>query len=300
MKVIITGASGFVGQNLSNYLKKSEILAQDFSLRSNDWKLALSSPAEAIIHLAGKAHDTSNTSDASDYFKVNTDLTIELFNSFLKSEISDFFYFSSVKAVADTVDGVLTEEFSANPLTPYGQSKWKAEQYLSSQRLPADKRLFIIRPCMIHGPGNKGNLNLLYKLVQKGIPWPLANFENQRSFISIENVAYLVECMLKNKAVISGVYNFADDESISTNELISLMNQAIGKKPRFLKINKKAIIQVAKIGDALHFPLNSEKLKKLTESYVVSNTKIKEVLHIKKLPLTASQGILKTINSFNK
>lgn len=300
MKVIITGASGFVGQNLTNYLKKSQIMAQDVSLRSNDWKLEFISPAEAIIHLAGKAHDTSNTSDASEYFRVNTDLTIELFNAFLKSEISDFFYFSSVKAVADTVDGVLTEAFSANPLTPYGESKWKAEQYISNQQLPEGKRLFIIRPCMIHGPGNKGNLNLLYKLVQKGIPWPLANFENQRSFISIENVAYLVECMLKNKAVISGVYNFADDESISTNELISLMNQAMGKKPRFFKISKKAIIQVAKIGDAFHLPLNSEKLKKLTESYVVSNAKIKAALHIKKLPLTASQGILKTINSFKK
>ena len=300
MNVIITGYSGFVGQNLSKSLEKSQIEVEALTLRIDNWKSKINQKCEAIIHLAGKAHDTSNTSDSSDYFKVNTDLTIELFDAYLKSEIKDFFYFSSVKAVADTVDVILTEEFMANPLTPYGKSKMKAEQYMLAQILPEGKRLFIIRPCMIHGPGNKGNLNLLYKIVQKGIPWPLASFENQRSFISIENVSYLIECVLRNKEVSSGIYNFADDDSISTNELISLMNQAIGKKPRFLQISKKAIRKLAKLGDFLHFPLNSEKLKKLTESYVVSNAKIKTALKIKKLPLTASEGVLKTINSFKK
>lgn len=300
MKVVITGASGFVGQNLTAFLSQNKIDAQSISLRDDKWNQELSFSAEAIIHLAGKAHDTSNTSDASEYFRINTDLTIELFNTFLNSEINDFFYFSSVKAVADTVEGVLLEDVIANPLTPYGQSKWKAEQYMSAQTLPEGKRLFIIRPCMIHGPGNKGNLNLLYKFVEKGIPWPLASFENKRSFISIENVSYLIVCMLKNKTVSSGVYNFADDEPLSTNKLLTLMNQAIGKKPRFLKINKIVIMKIAKIGDFLHLPLNSEKLKKLTESYVVSNDKIKMALKIEKLPITASEGIIKTIKSFKK
>jgi nucleoside-diphosphate-sugar epimerase len=300
MNVIITGNAGFVGQNLIKSFTQNKIDARSISLRDDKWNQELSFSAEAIIHLAGKAHDTSNTSDASEYFRINTDLTIELFNTFLNSEINDFFYFSSVKAVADTVEGVLLEDVIANPLTPYGQSKWKAEQYMSTQTLPAGKRLFIIRPCMIHGPGNKGNLNLLYKLVEKGIPWPLASFENKRSFISIENVSYLIVCMLKNKTVSSGVYNFADDEPLSTNKLLTLMNQAIGKKPRFLKISKIVIMQIAKIGDFLHLPLNSEKLKKLTESYVVSNDKIKRALKIEKLPITTSDGIIKTINSFKK
>src|SRR5690606_34845970 len=141
----------------------------------------LDTQADAIIHLAGKAHDTANTSLAEEYFIINRDLTIALFNEFLKSDIKDFFFFSSVKAVADTVDGVLYEDVLPKAITPYGQSKVEAEAYLLSQKLPEGKRLFIIRPCMIHGPGNKGNLNLLYKLVEKGIPWPLAAFENQRS-----------------------------------------------------------------------------------------------------------------------
>lgn len=298
MKTIITGASGFVGQNLSKYLQQKSCKIQALSLRERGWQSHIDTNANAIIHLAGKAHDTANTAAAEDYFRINTDLTLTLFQEFLKSNSNDFFYFSSVKAVADTAATLVTEEVSANPLTPYGASKWKAEQYLVAQQLPAGKRLFIIRPCMIHGPGNKGNLNLLYKIVEKGIPWPLTNFENERSFLSIDNLSFLIEKMLTTPELKSGVYNFADDEALSTNQLITLMNQAVGKKPRFLKWPKKGMLQLAKLGDILHLPLNSEKLKKLTENYVVSNQKIKTALGIQKLPLTASEGILKTINSF--
>src|SRR5690606_8143065 len=123
-------------------------------------------------------------------------------------------------AVADTVEGPLTEDSLANPLTPYGKSKREAEKYLLAQELPIGKRLFIIRPCMIHGPGNKGNLNLLYKVVEKGLPWPLAAFHNQRSFLSIDNLSFLINAMLIDPDLPSGVYNFADDESLSTNELV--------------------------------------------------------------------------------
>src|SRR5690606_17309137 len=149
---------------------------------------------------------------------------------FLNSNIKDFFFFSSVKAVADTVDGVLYEEVKPKAITPYGQSKLEAETYLLSQKLPEGKRLFIIRPCMIHGPGNKGNLNLLYKIVEKGLPWPLASFNNQRSFLSIDNLSYLTVAMLQEANLPSGVYNFADDESISTNELVTLIGTTLGKK----------------------------------------------------------------------
>ncbi|MEN9907191.1 MAG: hypothetical protein RLZZ540_332 [Bacteroidota bacterium] len=298
MKIIITGSSGFVGQNLSKYLEHHNCTIQSLSMRNKDWKSALDIKAEAIIHLAGKAHDTSNVSLVSDYFKVNTNLTKELFSVFLKSEIKDFIYFSSVKAVADTVDGVLTEEVLAEAQTPYGQSKLQSEEYILSQRIPEGKRVFIIRPCMIHGSGNKGNLNLLYKMVKKGIPYPLASFDNQRSFLSIDNLNFLIKEIINIKEITSGVYNFADDESVSTNELVCIISKVSSKKTRLWKIPKKIIIAVSKIGDVLHLPLNSERLKKMTESYLVSNDKIKKALNIKKLPLHASEGLEKTIKSF--
>lgn len=297
--ILITGGSGFVGKNLIPFLEAKNIKIQSLSLR-NDWAKKIPKDSDAIIHLAGKAHDTSNTSNNDEYLIVNRDLTIKLFDLFLISENRDFFYFSSVKAVADTVDGILDENADANPQTPYGKSKLEAENYLLSQKLPAGKRLFIIRPCMIHGPGNKGNLNLLYKVVEKGIPWPLAAFENQRSFLSIDNLNFLILKMLRNKDIPSGVYQFADDERLSTNDLVKIISKVSGKKENLWKLNAKLISGCAKIGDVLKLPLNSERLKKLTESYVVSNAKIKAVLGITQLPISTEQGLEKTIKSFQK
>lgn len=298
MIITITGISGFVGQNLSKYLRDQGHFLNGLSLRNENWSLDKSS--EAIIHLAGKAHDTSNTSDSESYFKINRDLTISLFDQFLNSDIKDFFYFSSVKAVADTIDGILEENFAGNPQTPYGQSKFEAENYLLQQNLPAGKRLFIIRPCMIHGPGNKGNLNLLYKVVEKGIPWPLASFQNHRSFLSIDNLNFLILKMLLNKEIAAGVYNFADDQALSTNELVRIIANVSGKKEKLWKLNAQLISGIAKIGDFTKLPLNSERLKKLTESYVVSNTKVKNALKISSLPVSAEEGLKKTIKSFQK
>ncbi|MEJ5104631.1 NAD-dependent epimerase/dehydratase family protein [Chryseobacterium sp. MYb328] len=295
MNVIITGASGFVGKNLLKYLEDNQCNSIGISLRAN-WKLSRN--FDALIHLAGKAHDTANTSADEEYFKINTELTKKLFDEFIDSDIKDFFYFSSVKATADTVDGVLYENHSSDPKTPYGKSKLLAEEYLLSKEIPTGKRLFIIRPCMIHGPGNKGNLNLLYKVVEKGIPWPLASFENQRSFLSIDNLNFLILQILKNKNINSGIYNFADDDFISTNKLIQIISKTSGRKPKLLKISKGLVISIAKLGDKIKLPLNSERLKKLTESYAVSNAKIKEALQISKLPVSAEEGLTKTIKSF--
>lgn len=298
MNITITGASGFVGKNLSKSLKEHGVIVDTLSLRNENW--TLNKNTEAIIHLAGKAHDTSNSANPESYFKINRDLTIALFNQFLKSDTKDFFYFSSVKAAADTVDGILDENCIANPQTPYGKSKLEAENYLIKQNLPQGKRLVIIRPCMIHGPGNKGNLNLLYKVVEKGIPWPLASFKNQRSFLSIDNLNFLILQMLKNQVIPSGIYNFADDQSLSTNDLVKIIANVSGKKEKLWKLNAKLISGFAKVGDIAGLPLNSERLKKLTESYVVSNAKIKTSLGLSKLPVSAKEGLEKTIKSFQK
>lgn len=295
MNIIITGVSGFVGQNLSKYLEEQNCHVSGLSLR-NDWKLERGH--DALVHLAGKAHDTANTSVDEEYFKINTELTKKLFGEFLDSDIKDFVYFSSVKATADTVDGILDENHLSDPKTPYGKSKLLAEQYLLSTKLPEGKRLFIIRPCMIHGPGNKGNLNLLYKVVEKGIPWPLASFDNQRSFLSIDNLNFLILQILKDHKVESGIYNFADDDFISTNKLIEIIGKASGKNCKLWKIPAGLISFTAKLGDKIKLPLNSERLKKLTESYAVSNEKIKKVLQISTLPISAEEGLIKTIKSF--
>lgn len=300
--LIISGISGFVG----SYLKKDFLNDYDIiPLERNNihqgfyFNNLLNSDKKTycIIHLAGKAHDLKSIISPNDYYKVNTELTKEIFNAFLASNAKVFITLSSVKAVADEVNGELSEDSPANPITHYGKSKLLAEQYILSQIIPEGKRVFILRPCMIHGPGNKGNLNLLYNLIGRGIPWPLGAFENSRSYLSIENLCFIIKELIDNENIPSGVYNVADDVPLSTNEVIKLIAESKCKNAMILNLNKNLIKLLARIGDYLKLPLNSERLQKLTESYVVNNAKIKEVLG-KQLPVTSKEGLMRTFKFF--
>jgi nucleoside-diphosphate-sugar epimerase len=252
---------------------------------------------EVVVHLVGKAHDLKNTSNSEEYYQVNNEFTKKVFDAFLESNAKVFITLSSVKAVADEVDDYLTEGHIANPITHYGKSKLLAEQYILSKVIPEGKRVYILRPCMIHGPGNKGNLNLLYKLVTKGIPWPLGAFENKRSFCSVDNLIFIFKELIKREDIPSGVYNVADDAPLSTNEVISILAESQNRKPRIWNISKGLIQLGAKIGNVLKLPLNEERLQKLTDSYVVSNKKLISAIG-KPLPVSSREGLLKTFQSF--
>ena len=324
MNILITGIHGFVGSNLVAALYEHhtfyglDIISPEKKgvVRTFSWKdiETTSFPMQrlpcfdAIIHLAGRAHDTKNQSASQVYFDINTGLTQKIFDFFLESSAKRFIFFSSVKAAADSVVGdMLTEDVIPTPVGPYGESKIAAEEYILSKlrsehgelkvAMQRDKRVYILRPCMIHGPGNKGNLNLLYNVLKKGIPWPLGDFENKRSFTSIDNLCYVVEGLL-TKDVANGIYHMGDDEALSTNELIALMCEAMGKEPHIWKMNRKMMEGCAGLGTLLHLPLNTERLRKLTENYVVSNEKIKLALGIDRMPVRAADGIMKTIRSF--
>jgi nucleoside-diphosphate-sugar epimerase len=293
----LSGSSGFVGSNLQTYLSK-DFLIIPLSIRYKKNQI-IDLTADFIIHAAGKAHDLKHSSCDSEYYEANFELTKQLFDGFLDSNAKKFIFISSVKAVADQVIDSLTEDEKVNPITPYGKSKKMAEDYILSHTIPEGKHVYILRPCMIHGAGNKGNLNLLFKIVSKGFPWPLGSFENKRSFLSIENLCFIIKELLVREDIESGIYNIADDQAISTNELIQLMGFSLNKKAKLWKIPASLIQKAARFGDFLSLPLNSERLEKLTESYLVNNFKIKHALG-KALPVDAREGLLKTFKSFNK
>ncbi|WP_436414220.1 NAD-dependent epimerase/dehydratase family protein [Petrimonas sp.] len=312
MKILITGVNGFVGTNFSkNWFKNHTIYGLDIHQPDKEgverifsWdELGKIPPLDAIVHLAGKAHDTKNRSEAQVYFDVNTGLTQKIFDYFLRSDARTFIFFSSVKAAADSVQGeVLTEEVIPHPIGPYGESKIRAEEYILKARnqdsRAKTKNIYILRPCMIHGPGNKGNLNLLYSVVRKGIPWPLGSYENLRSFCSIDNISYVVEQLIVKENIASGIYHVGDDEPLSTNELIGLISKSVGKKSRIWKLPKGLMDTAARVGGVLHLPLNKDRLQKLTENYVVSNDKIKHALGIDRMPVSTKEGMRKTLESF--
>lgn len=295
MKVTITGSTGFVGQNLIPYLSKFKFEVDSLNRDELSSELKFDN-TNVIIHLAGKAHDLRKTANPEEYYKVNYELTKKLYDTFLQSKAEKFIFISSVKAAADAIDGILTEDFVPKPMTDYGKSKLMAEEYIRSQPLPLGKTYYILRPCMIHGPGNKGNLNLLYQFVKRGIPYPLARFTNKRSYLSIENFCFIVKKILEYD-IASGVYNLADDEALSTNDVIATLAKSSKNKGSMWFIPQKIVIFMAKIGDVLNLPLTSERLKKLTENYIVDNKKLKEALGVH-LPLSSQEGIRITADSF--
>lgn len=135
--------------------------------------------------------------------------------------------------------------------------------------------------------------------MSKGIPWPLGAFENRRTFTSVENICFAVNGVL-TKDVPSGIYNMGDDEALSTNELIVVICETLGKKARIWRIPKGFMNGVAEVGGLLHLPLNPLRMQKLTENYVSSNEKIKKALGIKKFPVDAREGLKQTIACFAK
>lgn len=316
MNILITGVHGFVGSNLVRALEKEHVIygldiiapEKEGVVRTYSWedmRLGRLPEVDAIIHLAGKAHDVKSNGQAQRdaYFEINTGLTTKAYDYFLSSTAQKFIFFSSIKAAADSVEGEYVDEnVTPRPRGPYGESKRAAEEYIlghTDSTENTEKQMYILRPCMIHGPGNKGNLNLLYGVVKKGIPWPLGAFENRRTFTSVDNVSFIVEGVL-TKDVPSGIYNINDDEAVSSNELIEIICRVTGKKPHIWRVPQGMMRTLASMGDWLHMPLNSERLRKLTENYVSRNAKIKAALGVDRLPVRAVDGLTQTIESFAK
>jgi len=312
MKILITGVHGFVGSNLVKAMSKEHTIygldivfpKKQGVVKTYSWSELEGNelpPVDVIIHLAGKAHDTKNLTEAQTYFDINTGLTKKIYDYFLAFNAKKLIFFSSIKAAADFVPGdILTECVIPAPKGPYGESKIAAEKYIQEHWPDAasGKSVYILRPCMIHGPGNKGNLNLLYAVVKRGIPWPLGSIDNRRTFTSIDNLSYVISQLIE-KNIPSGIYNMGDDEALSTNELITVMNEAMGKKTRIWHLPKGLMNGAASLGSWLHLPLNKERLQKLTENYVVSNEKIKKSIGIEKMPVSAKDGLIRTVKSFS-
>jgi len=298
MKILITGAYGFVGSNLCRYLagRGHECIALDVPAARRDdlpyaafygWNQLDRLPTcDAVVHLAGKAHDLRKVADERSYFDVNVGLTEKIHAWAVKGCRSRFIYFSSSKADPDG--------------NAYGRSKYAAEECLKaaaphpSSPIPHPS-LVILRPAMIHGPGNKGNLNLLWGIARRGLPWPLAAFENRRSFTSVGNVCAAVEALCERGA--DGTYPIADDETVSTNRIIELIAETCGRQPRLWRLPRGLMRLAARFGDVLHLPLTTERLGKLTENSFVDNAELKKTLGWTKMPVRAEDGLKATLDS---
>ncbi|WP_291066238.1 MULTISPECIES: NAD-dependent epimerase/dehydratase family protein [unclassified Empedobacter] len=298
MSILIFGSTGFIGKNLVSFLQTNYVV-NEISLRDVNWKNKINNQ-DVFINLIGKAHDNKGIAKAEDFYFANVELTKQIFDTFVNSNAKILIHISSLAALEELEsEKALDEEANSNPQSFYGKSKRAAEEWLLEQSLPSNKKVIILRPPMVHGPGDKGNLGLLYKLISKGIPYPLASFDNKRSFISIDNLSFFVKEIIEKQYLLqSGIYHITDDEPISTMQIINVIKKVESRDVMNLSIPKFIVKGLAMVGDVIPIPLNSLRLKKMTSNLILSNQKIKTALNIKQLPLSAEEGIIKTIKSF--
>lgn len=315
MKILITGIFGFIGMNLSEYLSSEEGITIDGMVKNKNDAICKSRfgvnevytfeelkdsnfEYDIIIHLAAKAHDLKNVTNDKVYFESNVELTKKLYSLYLKSKKPELFiHVSTVSVFSKALTRIYDESLNPNPITIYGKTKLIAEEHILNAKLPPGKRFVILRPSVVYGPYSKGNLNLLFKYIRMGLPYPLLKFENKRSFLSVNNFCFIVKEIL-SKEIKNGIYHVSNDQAISTNEIVLLIYNALGKKPRRLKIPKVIIFLLAKVGDLFNLPFNSERLSKLTEDFVVSNKKIKKELNIAELPEKTLSSLSTTFNNY--
>jgi len=244
VKILVTGASGFIGSFLLSALRDAghEVRAAsrsrmeqqgiDYVLAPElgagaDWSRALLG-VDAVLHLAGRAHVPSKHADAETeevYFRFNTEGTRALAEQAAASGVKHFIFLSSCHAVAADYEVQITEKTQPNPVTAYGRSKLEAERAIR-KALSTACAWTILRPPLVYGKGNKANFGLLLKLVKSGIPLPLASVRNRRTFIFVENLVDVIVACLGNPKAFGKTYLPSDGEDVSTPELIRKIAKA--------------------------------------------------------------------------
>jgi nucleoside-diphosphate-sugar epimerase len=277
MKIALTGTTGFVGKRLMEY-NKDRFFIHPINIRNIAIAPLDLTGMDAIVHLAGKAHQMTPVEDQV-YFEVNYELTKNLAEQAKKSGVEHFVYISSTKVYGDDVNEVLNEQSVCKPTDAYGESKLKAEKYLLNMQSD-DFKISIIRPPLIYGPGVKGNMNKLLSLAAKKYPLPFGSIRNARSMVFIDNLIELINIILEKKA--KGVFIAGDLRPVSTSELIKCMREHLGNKSKLIAVPgfMRSIIRILKPG----------LYARLFGSFVVDNTSTNNQLNFMP-PYTTDEGI---------
>ncbi|MGY6214761.1 UDP-glucose 4-epimerase family protein [Methylolobus aquaticus] len=308
MRVLITGASGFVGRALCHALSRAGLCVRGASRRplsvsedteaalveelgpDTDWSAALAG-VDAVVHLAARVHVMHDPSadPLAEFRRVNVLGTKALARAAVRSGVRRLVFVSSIKSMGErTLPGQSFDENDrAEPLDPYGISKWEAEQALTEIAAETGLEVVIVRPPLVYGPGVRANFLGLMKLASLGLPLPVARLDNRRSLVYLPNLCdALLRCTIDPRAA-NQLFLVADDEPLSTPELIRALAPSLAAKTRLLAV-PPAMLRFAAVLTG-----QSAVFSRLSESLVIDSRKIREHLDWTP-PFSAREGLAVT------
>jgi nucleoside-diphosphate-sugar epimerase len=275
MKILLTGATGFVGRSLVSGLiaNNCNVIAlvrerslslpeqvvqfavgdlknlslMNLSFKSNLKKILLD--VDVVIHLAARVHflvDNSND-PLVEFRQINTDLTLILANLAAEARVNRFIYLSSIGVNGNNTSQPFTEQDKPEPHNDYAISKHEAENGLLVLAKESNMEVVIIRPPLVYGPNAPGNFATLIKWVYKGVPLPFGAIDNHRSFVALENLISFIICCIDHPKAANEVLLISDDEDVSTTQLLRKVAKALGKKSWLIPIPLIWMIFAAKL-----------------------------------------------------
>ena len=242
--IVLTGTTGYIGQNLTKYFNSKSKKNKSISLRFQNWHKMMPLETETIIHLAAINLNPQDSAFDEEYFRVNTELTSKLFRYFLNSNAKTFIFLSTTELIDKHISEV-TEDAKVNPTNPFLQSKLDAEQFILKQDLPEGKRAIILRVAPVYGRETKSTLHDTFSFCKR-FPWFFGVFDTKQSFCNIDNLTEIIAQIAENTSVSSGIYNVADNEPISSVQLVNWIAEVFDKKAKIIKVPKGILNLFAK------------------------------------------------------
>jgi len=264
MRILVTGAAGFVGRHLIPALIASghhvRAALRDGAPPANveefrhgdlagevDWDRAVAN-VDAVVHLAGLAHATDALADER-YDRINRDATAKLAQSATRAGLQRFVFVSSIRAQTGPVaDHVLNESDVARPTDAYGRSKLAAEGLVLASGVPA----VVLRPVLVYGRGVKGNMATLLRLAKLPVPLPLRGLHNRRSLLSVQNLASAIEHALSAQACIGQTYVVADPVAVTIPEIIAALRAGLHRPSRLVRFPAALLRAMVRIALGAH------------------------------------------------
>lgn len=302
--ILVTGATGFIGQHLVSRLKSMDYpltlavrnrkKGHDANLRvvdvgdidsETDWQEALQG-VHVVIHLAARAHQLNDTATNPEqlFEDINTKGTQNLVRQSIYAGVDHFIFVSSIGAMATLSEHILTDESACQPDTPYGRSKLAAEKALIELNHNSNMAWTILRPTLVYGPGNPGNMERLMKLVKTGLPLPFGSFQNRRSFIYVGNLVDIILKVVSHPNAKNQIFLCSDGDDLSTAELIQRIAKCANRPCYLLPIPLSFLRLGGEFLDIIQqilrrsLSINSETIMRLMGSLWVDNSKLHSLL----------------------